>query len=489
MKRLKKLTSLLFYFFAVLLIVGCSNLFQNGKAFLQVNFSFPITNYSRTTTTANWTWAVKIWIEQSNGDVLQTVEKTVNNEKNVSIYLNNVLVGKKIRVCAELTSVDGMTFEGFSSWFTTKTEGKKILLDLTRKDNETNEPQNPTIPENPQDPTVPEPGNTYELEINRIQTKDGGDVQENASWDSTSGTVSITTPTRSLDVYTYCLISDDFTFVNGKNYKVEVDLSAKETTVVGIAAARADMFFTVGTESKTYSFETGCLNADLTKGITIGTALSEETIVKNLKITEIADSNLPTLSFNISNNGIQEYLKGENNSSPIINIEKTEKGYELGLNSTGVTLEIRDYVANSGLNKASFKMSATNTSENNLEAAFLAKVEDSKINVWSSEETLITEDSQEYSILFPATKENQDCVVRILSESSGTGTLSISDFNVKKVDSNSVESEMETAGKVFAIKTQTFDNSEPSDIWNKKQSLPFSVEATIPAGQSMVLMF
>lgn len=393
---------------------------------------------------------------------------------------------KKIRVCAELTSVDGLTFEGFSSWFTTKTEEKKILIDLTRKDNETNEPQNPTIPENPKDPTDPESGNTSQLGIKRIQTKDGGDVQENASWDSTSGTVSITTPTRSLDVYTYCLISNDFTFEKGKNYKVEVDLSAKETTVVGIAAARADMFFTVGTESKTYSFETGCLNADLSKGITIGTALSEETIVKNLKITEIADSNLPTLSFNISNNGIQEYLKGENNSSPIINIEKTEKGYELGLNSTGVTLEIRDYVANSGLNKASFKMSATNTSENNLEAAFLAKVEDSKINVWSSEETLITEDSQEYSILFPATKENQDCVVRILSESTGTGTLSISDFNVKKVDSNSVESEMETAGKVFAIKTQTFDNSEPSDIWNKKQSLPFSVEATIPAGQSMV---
>ena len=486
MKRLKKLTSLLFYFFAVLIIVGCSNLFQNGKTFLQVNFSFPTTNYSRTTTTANWTWAVKIWIEQSNGDVLQTVEKTVNNEKNVSIYLNNVLVGKKIRVCAELTSVDGMTFEGSSSWFTTKTEEKKILLDLTRKENDSNEPQNPTIPENPQDPTVPEPGNIYELEINRIQTKDGGDVQENASWDYASGTVSVTTPTRSLDVYTYCLISEDFTFVNGKNYKVEVDLSAKETTVVGIAAARADMFFTVGTESKTYSFETGCLNADLTKGITIGTALSEETIVKNLKITEIADSNLPTVSFNISNNVIQEYLKGENNSSPIIDIEKTENGYELGLNSTGVTLEIRDYAANSGLNKASFKMVANNTSENNLEAAFLAKVEDSKLNVWSSEKTLITEDSQEYSILFPATEENQDCVVRILSESTGTGTLSISDFNVENVDSDSVENEMKTAGKVFVIKTQSFEENEVSDTWEIAQKLPFSVNATIPAGQSMV---
>ena len=486
MKRLKKLASLLFYIFAVLLIVGCSNLFQNGKTFLQVNFSFPITNYSRTTTTANWTWAVKIWIEQSNGDVLQTVEKTVNNEKNVSIVLNNVLVGKKIRVCAELTSVDGLTFEGSSSWFTTKTEGKKILLDLTRKDNETNEPQNPTIPENPKNPTDPEPGNTYELEINRIQTKDGGDVQENASWDSTSGTVSITTPTRSVDVYTYCLISDDFTFVNGKNYKVEVDLSAKETTVVGIAAARADMFFTVGTEIKTYSFETGCLNADLPKGITIGTALSEETIVKNLKITEIADSNLPTLSFNISNNGINDYLNGETTSSPIIDIEKTENGYNLELNSTGVTLEIRDYAANSGLNKASFKMSATNTSENNLEAAFLAKVEDSKINVWSSEKTNISESSKEYSIFFPATKENQECVVRILSESTGTGTLCISDFNVENVDSDSVENEMKTAGKVFAIKTQSFEENKVSDTWEIAQKLPFSVNATIPVGQSMV---
>lgn len=381
-----------------------------------------------------------------------------------------------------MTSVDGLTFEGSSSWFTTKASENKIVIDLTRKENDSNEPQNPTIPENPQNPTVPETGKTSQLDIKGIQTKDGGDVQENASWDSTSGTVSITTPTRSLDVYTYCLISDDFTFEKGKNYKVEVDLCAKETTVVGIAAARADMFFTVGTESKTYSFETGCLNADLSKGITIGTALSEETIVKNLKITEIADSNLPTLSFNISKTGIQEYLNGETTSSPIINIEKTDDSYNLGLNSTGVTLEIRDYVDESGLNKASFNM----TSDSVGNAAFLAKVEDSKINVWSSEETDISDSSKDYSILFPATEENQECVVRILSESTGTGTLSISDFNVENVGSNSVENEMKTAGKVFAIKTQSFNNSEPSDIWNKKQSLPFSVEATIPAGKSMV---
>lgn len=478
MKRLKKLTSLLFYFFAVLIIVGCSNLFQNGKTFLKVNFTFPIPNYSRTTSTENLNWQIKTWIEQSNGDVLQTVEKSVNNEKNVSIYFKNVLVGKKIRVCVELTSVEGFTYEGFSSWFTTKASENKIVIDLTQKENDSNEPQNPTVPENPQNPTVPETGKTFQLGINRIQTKDGGDVQENASWNPTSRTVSIQNPSNSLDVFEYCLISNEFQFEQGKNYKVEVDLSAESNTVVGIAAARADMFFTVGTDSKTYSFETGCLNADLNKGITIGTALSSSTTVKNLKITEIADSNLPTLSFNISKAGIQEYLNEENDSSPIIDIEKTYDGYNLGLNSTGVTLEIRDYATNSGLNKASFKMSTTNTSENNLEASFLAEVEDPKINVWSSKETDISTVPQEYSILFPATEENQECVVRILSESTVTGTLSISDFNVEKVDSNSVENEMTTASKVFAIKT--------SDTWEIAQKLPFSVEATIPVGQSMV---
>lgn len=483
MKRLKKLTSLLFYFFAVLIIVGCSNLFQNGKTFLKVNFTFPIPNYSRTTSTENLNWQIKTWIEQSNGDVLQTVEKSVNNEKNVSIYFKNVLVGKKIRVCVELTSVEGFTYEGFSSWFTTKASENKIVIDLTQKENDSNEPQNPAIPENPQNPTVPETGNTFQLGINRIQTKDGGDVQENASWNPTSGTVSITEPSRSVDVFSYCLISDDFTFEKGKNYKVEVDLSAESKTVVGIAAARADMFFTVGTGLKTYSFETGCLNADLNKGITIGTALSSSTTVENLKITEIADSNRPTLSFNISKAGIQKYLNEENDSSPIINIEKTGKGYEFGLNSTGVTLEIRDYAANSGLNKASFNM----TSDSVGNAAFLAKVEDSKINVWSSKETDISGSSKDYSILFPATEENQECVVRILSESTGTGTLSISDFNVEKVDSNSVESDMTTASKVFAIKTQSFDETGVSgDTWENEKTLPFSVNATIPAGNSMV---
>lgn len=474
MNRLKKLTSLLFYFFAVLIIVGCSNLFQNGKTFLKVNFTFPIPNYSRTTSTENLNWQIKTWIEQSNGDVLQTVEKSVNNEKNVSIYFKNVLVGKKIRVCVELTSVEGFTYEGFSSWFTTKASENKIVIDLTQKENDSNEPQNPTVPENPQNPTVPETGKTFQLDIDKIQTKDGGNVQENASWNPTSRTVSITEPSRSVDVFSYCLISNEFHFEQGKNYKVEVDLSAKETTVVGIAAARADMFFTVGTESKTYSFETGCLNADLNKGITIGTALSSSTTVKNLKITEIPDSKLPTLSFNISKAGIQEYLNEENDSSPIINIEKTGKGYEFGLNSTGVTLEIRDYVDESGLSKARFNM----TSDSVGNASILAKVEDPKINVWSSEKTDISDSSQEYSILFPATEENQECVVRILSESTGTGTLSISDFNVEKVDSNSVENEMTTASKVFAIKT--------SDTWEIAHNLPFSVEATIPARQSMV---
>lgn len=472
MKRLKKLTGLLFYFFAVLLIVGCSNLFQNGKTFLKVNFTFPIPNYSRTTSTENLNWQIKTWIEQSNGDVLQTVEKSVNNEKNVSIYFKNVLVGKKIRVCVELTSVEGFTYEGFSSWFTTKASENKIVIDLTQKENDSNEPQNPTVPENPKDPTVPETGKTFQLGITKIQTKDGGDVPENVSWDSDSGTVSIQNPSNSLDVFEYCLISNGFQFEQGKNYKVEVDLSAKETTVVGIAAARADMFFNVGTGLKTYSFETGCLNADLNKGITIGTALSSSTIVKNLKITEIADSKLPTLSFNISKTGIQEYLNRENNSSPIINIKKTDDVYNLELNSTGVTLEIRDYVDERGLNKASFNM----TSDSVGNAVFLAKVEDSKINVWSSEETLITKDPQEHSILFPATKENQECVVRILSESTRTGILCISDFNVKKVDS--VENEMEIYSKVFAIKT--------SDTWEIAQKLPFSVNATIPARQSMV---
>ena len=45
---------------------------------------------------------------------------------------------------------------------------------------------------------------------------------------------------------------------------------------------------------------------------------------------------------------------------------------------------------------------------------------------------------------------------------------------------------MKTAGKVFAIKTQSFEENEVSDTWKIAQKLPFSVEATIPAGQSMV---
>ena len=94
------------------------------------------------------------------------------------------------------------------------------------------------------------------------------------------------------------------------------------------------MFFTVGNEWKTYTFETGYLAETMTKDITIGAALSNTPIyLRNIKVEHIEDSNketsLPTLSFNINNDGITSYLnRTDNRPENIIEVAKTSSNDE-----------------------------------------------------------------------------------------------------------------------------------------------------------------
>ena len=64
-------------------------------------------------------------------------------------------------------------------------------------------------------------------------------------------------------------------FSRGSNYEVTLTMKAEDTTVVGVQAALADIFFTVGKEPRTYKFETGFIAQDLPEekqGISIGCA-------------------------------------------------------------------------------------------------------------------------------------------------------------------------------------------------------------------------
>lgn len=290
-------------------------------------------------------------------------------------------------------------------------------------------------------------------------------------------TITVDNPAASEKVWSY-LIKSDIPFNANKNYTISVDLKATEQTVVGIAAAETDMFFTVGKEWKTYSFETGYLKANSQNGISIGTGLSKTVYVSNLVITEsTVSSSLPALSFYISKDGITSYLQGNPNND-IIQVEKTTEstnnnsGYKLTLNSTGVSLQLRDYISNTGLSKASFNM---NSSNQNLKTSIVAKTTNSEqfAKTWNTP-TAIGADTKTCNVFVPVYTANEEYIIDgILSEGQTAGdVIEISNYKIENITS------LDNTGKVFAIKT---DNT-----WNKSTTLPFTQQVKIQPSSEYV---
>ncbi|MEE0877910.1 MAG: SUMF1/EgtB/PvdO family nonheme iron enzyme [Treponemataceae bacterium] len=309
-----------------------------------------------------------------------------------------------------------------------------------------------------------------------LKDKDGSPVSTGASYSVDSdkfATIKVFNPNDSDEIWSYLIESNDenVSFTEGYNYTISVDLKATEQTVVGIAAAETDMFFTVGNEWKTYSFETGYLKANSQNGISIGTGLSKTVYVSNLVITETTDqSNLPILSFYISKEGITSYLQGNPNND-IIQVEKTTEstnnnsGYKLTLNSTGVSLQLRDYISNTGLSKASFNM---NSSNQNLKTSIVAKTTNSEqfAKTWNTP-TEIGTDTKTCNVFVPVYTANEEYIIDgILSEGQTAGdVIEISNYKIENITT------LDNTGKVFAIKTDS--------TWNKSTTLPFTQQVTI----------
>ncbi|MBR5866890.1 MAG: hypothetical protein IKZ04_03170, partial [Spirochaetaceae bacterium] len=117
------------------------------------------------------------------------------------------------------------------------------------------------------------------------------DSVENASYEN--GVITVNYPDRSGSVWDYyarAIQDKDGEAIFGEgNYKISLDMKAEKPTVVGIQAAYADMFFTVGTEWATYEFETGYIDVVPSNdagygknGITIGSALTEKLYFNNV---------------------------------------------------------------------------------------------------------------------------------------------------------------------------------------------------------------
>lgn len=311
-----------------------------------------------------------------------------------------------------------------------------------------------------------------------------------STYDNKYGILTITNPNNSSSVWDYYVrTNESVSFSQEKNYSVSVDLKSEGgDTVVGIQAAYADMFFTVGKDWKTYTFETGFLDKELPEGkngITIGSALASEVHISNLVITEIGDDNLPTLAFNVTKTGIENYLANGKKAENIIEVEKisSNAGYAITINTplasnnydstnsylyNDVTLELRDYAKNKGINKVSFGLETSNTVYTSIVADTISPNSMAWNNKRQTEESLST--------IFPVFEDGEEVTVSIIKISNADVTsqnktsFSIKNFKIEKEDNET--------GKYFAIKTP--DTTTGGDKYTESQSVPVREAITIP---------
>ncbi len=336
--------------------------------------------------------------------------------------------------------------------------------------------------------TVPKQIEGTVLTLNgNITDKDGNVINDTQKVSYTNGendvaTITINEINKEADIWQYCATTNAFKFEKENNYKVYISMSATNETVVGIAAARSDMFFTVGNSIKTYEFETGVLQSDLEKEITIGVAATDNTIlsIEEIVVEKISDSNLPTLSVMVSRSGIESYLSDTSHADDIVTINNKDEEYEMVFNSTGVTLQMRDLDLSSnsiGLNKVSFDITSTNK---DLETSLYATTNNPKINTWNGIKTsLNTTEPKNLNVLFPIYEGDSNYTLGILSESNVKASIDISNLEVGVVSKDNISTAMNSNGKVFAIKT--------GDNWVKQNNLPISTTTTLKEKNSIVV--
>lgn len=320
-------------------------------------------------------------------------------------------------------------------------------------------------------------------------------------------TVSVVTPDNSDSVWTYFVHPvNNFRFTENGNYKVSVDLKAGEnTTVVGIAAARADYFFTVNSDWTTCEFETGYIQGSDKHQFTIGLGLSSEIQIKNLKIEKLEENTtLPSLVFDISKHAINEYLQYDRVEKIVeVTRDDSQDGYNITINaplshseslsdgeteiSQDVNFHLRSYATDKlGANRVAFNMSY-NDEESQFYTSYNADTASPNSNSWNNTPT--TEFTKDVKIDFPNYVENDELTVDVIttSESAVTSPVSftISNFGVKSVTDDAF------SDKIFVIKTKKIDDNGSEnyivlDSYNKKVELDLSIHSSY---EFDVLMF
>lgn len=305
-----------------------------------------------------------------------------------------------------------------------------------------------------------------------------------------NGIGSVTLDNTGNSVWDYYLKSKstDINFDANSNYKITVEMKAEADSVVAIQAANADMFFTVGKEWTPCTMETGFIEKPLDStrnGISFGLGLSQKTYFKNLVIEQIGDDGLPTLVFDITTEGINQYLKTTDKADKIIEVEKTTDTdnklvYNITINAPltnndsvqNVKLHLRDYAKSVGVNNVSFTVK--NTGSNPFATSFLADTASNNSMAWNNVRTEVANGLNTCSIDFPNYTANDELTVDVITGSGKAYQnypveFTISEFKVEEPVATSTP----FANKIFAIQV--------GETWTQAKS----VEVTIPADGSI----
>lgn len=461
--------------FVVFFIFGCSDIsnFKNESSiFLDFDLQNILSKNSNSRNvldeeTSEYQFEISLYnvrkssvFDKSKATLISTSSPKIENGK-VSVGFNNIRVGIKAAISVELYEISAsngknLIYMGESDIFTVKNNKNIVQVKLEKvQSGESDDTGNLEV--------------ILEDFLFFTQNNGVGDIPVETGYVKTDEYIQVTVNdiNDTTDLWSYYVKTKaERSFEPGKNYKVSVDLKADEKTVVAVAANRADMYFTVGTEWETFTFETGLIQMNETSQISIGCGLSKNTYIRNLIIEEYT-SNLPTLSFNIETYGIQEYLNSDIDE-PILQVEKEidesnpeNSGYKINLHSTGVTFQIRGYGTPNQLNVATFEMETANESLTSALKKVDTKFSLKYAEAWNDGTEISSRENNEYSVYFPLYSEDNEDFVQCAIEGfiqeykqAPEEPIFIRGFNIDSV------SNLENTGKTFAIKhTDTFEKS------------------------------
>ena len=367
-----------------------------------------------------------------NLTLITQAQASIGGDGIARVKLSDIPVGIDAIVFAELSFTDEhstqVVYAGNSGVFKVKASDNKVSLVLMKVGNSEIYPDDTNTPY--------ENYTLYKKTENGEEEEVSNNTEASISTSSTMETNVTINPDSSDSVWTYFVKPINNTrFTEDGNYKVSVELKTKSdaTTVVGIAAARADYFFTVNSDWTPCEFNTGYLIGNEKHQFTIGLGLSSEIQIRNLKIEklETTDTTEPSLVFDISRHAIETYLGKIDKATKIIDVEKVEDdsgmatAYNITINAPltnndsvqNVKLHLRDYAKSVGVNNVSFEVK--NTGENPFATSFMADTASNNSKAWNNVRTeVVYSNYDSCNIDFPNYTANDELTVDVITGSS-----------------------------------------------------------------------